>query len=302
MRYFVAVVEHGQVSSAARGLHLAQPALTQSIHQLERELGVRLLDRHARGISTTPAGQAFFDKARTALAAADAASAAARDWARSEAKQLTIGFLPSGLFAAAGLMEEFRRRHPDVRLTISQLTFADRLRQLNSHRIDAEILAPIPGADHLTCERIYVAPRVAVMSAQHRLAGRESLRFDDVARERMPGGHPDVPEDFLDYNWLTAARGSRPPVTDETPLTPEECIPLLARGDVIVVSPAFVAPPLTMHGLIAIPVTDVPPFVFGIACRADDRRPTVQALIELARERTAAAGPMPPDPYAVTSA
>jgi len=56
LRYFVAVVEEGQISAAARRLHLAQPALTQAIQALELAVGVRLLDRHPRGVTPTAAG------------------------------------------------------------------------------------------------------------------------------------------------------------------------------------------------------------------------------------------------------
>ena len=72
LRYFVTVAEEGQMTRAARKLHLAQPALSQAIAQLESELGIDLLVRHARGVTLTPAGETFVPKARLALAAADA--------------------------------------------------------------------------------------------------------------------------------------------------------------------------------------------------------------------------------------
>ncbi len=69
--YFVTVVEEGQITRAATRLHVAQPALSQAIAKLEDSVGVRLLERHARGVTPTPAGAAFLEKARAALTATE---------------------------------------------------------------------------------------------------------------------------------------------------------------------------------------------------------------------------------------
>src|ERR1700731_752640 len=67
LHYFVTVAEEGQITRAAAKLHIAQPALSQAIAHLESELGVALLERHARGVSLTSAGEAFLPKARAAV-------------------------------------------------------------------------------------------------------------------------------------------------------------------------------------------------------------------------------------------
>src|SRR3954471_12227484 len=107
VRYLAAAAEAGQVSLAARRLHIAQPALSQAIRGLERELGTALLHRHARGVELTEAGEAFLARARTAIVAVDEAIEAARS--RSEC--LSVGFVQ---FAAAELtgaiFNEFARR------------------------------------------------------------------------------------------------------------------------------------------------------------------------------------------------
>lgn len=284
LRYFIAVVEEGQMTRAARRLHLAQPALSQAISQLESHVGVKLLERHPRGVTLTPAGEALCEKARQALRAADEVDTIARAWFRAQAAELSIGFLPTTLIVAGPLFEEFRHRHPDVRLTLRELNFASQLSELRAGRLDAEIVSPAPDTPDLVAEEVFAAPRVVVMSPEHRLAKRRVLSFREIAEETQPGRHPDISEEWADYNWLTAERGCRPPVTDETPLTVEECVPLLARGDVITISPDFVAQSLLVHGLITRPITDVAPFSVGVACRHHDTRPTVTALMELARE------------------
>src|SRR6201996_2751251 len=94
LRYFVAVVEAGSVTLAAeRRLHTAQPSLSRQIRDLEREVGVPLLTRGARGVEPTAAGRAFLDHARLALAQVEAAGAAARRAAHPPKASFALGFL-----------------------------------------------------------------------------------------------------------------------------------------------------------------------------------------------------------------
>jgi LysR family nitrogen assimilation transcriptional regulator len=64
LRYFVAIVDHGSLSRAARVLHIVQPALTQQIQSLEDELGTQLLHRSAQGMQATEAGKIFTNMRR----------------------------------------------------------------------------------------------------------------------------------------------------------------------------------------------------------------------------------------------
>src|SRR5712692_1492364 len=93
LRNFVTVAEEGQMTRAARKLHLAQPALSQAISQLESELGLVLLERHARGVTLTAAGEAFLPKARAALEAADDALRTAEALARAASGRMKVGFI-----------------------------------------------------------------------------------------------------------------------------------------------------------------------------------------------------------------
>src|ERR1700733_2072467 len=79
LRYFVAIAEERSFTRAAERLWVAQPGLSTQIRRLESELGVRLFNRHARGVDLTDAGDLLLERARTALAAADAARSTGRD-------------------------------------------------------------------------------------------------------------------------------------------------------------------------------------------------------------------------------
>ena len=94
LRYFIAVAEEGSLTNAAdRRLHTAQPSLSRQIRDLELEVGVKLLERGARGTSLTDAGRVFLDHARLALLQVEAAGEAARRAAQPEKAAFVIGFL-----------------------------------------------------------------------------------------------------------------------------------------------------------------------------------------------------------------
>src|SRR5476651_1344776 len=94
LRYFVAVAEEGSFTTAAeRRLHTAQPSLSRQIRDLEYEVGTPLLVRNARGVEPTPAGRAFLEHARLALAQAEAGIMAARRAASPAKPTFALGFL-----------------------------------------------------------------------------------------------------------------------------------------------------------------------------------------------------------------
>src|SRR5215467_4882792 len=87
LRYFIAVAEEGSLTNAAeRRLHTAQPSLSRQIRDLELEIGVKLLERKARGIALTAAGRVFLDHARLALMQIEVA------WLRREAQTAGLAF------------------------------------------------------------------------------------------------------------------------------------------------------------------------------------------------------------------
>ena len=116
-RDVVAIAERGSLRAAARHLQLAQPALTRSVHELERELGAPLFERRARGMILTPMGQAFVRRASAVLTEVRRA--------RDEVEQLaggTAGKVVAGLSLAAHIallpkaLAPFRARYPQVEL------------------------------------------------------------------------------------------------------------------------------------------------------------------------------------------
>jgi DNA-binding transcriptional LysR family regulator len=281
LQYLVVVVEEGQITRAAQRLRVAQPALSQAISRLESRLGVRLLERLPRGIEPTPAGEAFFEKARDALSAIEEAEDVVHPWARSEA-HLCLGFLPFLGPVARPWLRLFINRHPGVELETRHLRPQQRGVELRRGHIDAELLFPPPrdpDFEHVVVTR---SPRFVLMSDRHALAGETGLTFAQIADERRPGRHPSVPVDWAQEAWLMNYRGSAPELTRERPMSVDEVWALVSAGKAVAVLPEFMVREAQGQGVQAVPLLDVEPAEVALVRRADDTRATVLALFEAA--------------------
>jgi DNA-binding transcriptional LysR family regulator len=278
LRYFVAVVEAGQISAAARRLHLAQPALSQAMQALEREVGVPLLERHPRGVRPTPAGEAFVRRARMTLDNAQDAVRAARQLGASP--EFLVGALPSLPEVAADVIERFRVAHPELSVRWKPLDFPSELSSLLDGSVDVAFLWAPYRTDRIVMEPIHEEPPMALMAASHPLAKEESLTFEQLDGETFPAPHPEIPSEWADYYYLTDVRGHRPPVSTEITRTVDEVVALIASGKAISVSPAFLVRIIARAGLVGVPVVDVRPFVMSLAWRADDTRDLVREFVD----------------------
>jgi DNA-binding transcriptional LysR family regulator len=292
LRYFVAVAEEGQFTAAARRLYVSQPAVSLALRELEEAVGGSLLTRHRGGVKTTELGAQLLIDARASLAQVDAALEAARLAARSEvepAGSLTIGVLPYMMEIAHPLLEAFRHACPGVATQLQQFDFGSQLSALRAGAIGAELASFIPDDPALLVLPLLRSPVILFMASDHPLAARETVWFDDLEGETWVGRHPSVPIEFADVYWLTERRGHRPPVSADTPLTPDEAWAVIAAGRAICTSPEFIAkailgePGADKAGMVASrPLADVDPFVVALVRRRDNRDPLVHALFELA--------------------
>ncbi|MFK0289882.1 transcriptional regulator CynR [Streptomyces sp. NPDC090442] len=133
LRYLLAVAEHGNFTRAAEELHISQPTLSQQIKQLERTLGVQLLDRTGRTVRLTDAGAVYTDHARRALRDLAAAERAVHDVQDLSRGHLRLGATPTFTAYLIGpLTAELHARHPGVSLTLAEAT---------QDRIEAALLA-----------------------------------------------------------------------------------------------------------------------------------------------------------------
>jgi DNA-binding transcriptional LysR family regulator len=136
LKYFVAVAEELHFGRAARRVHISQPPLSQQIKALEDEMGVRLFERTSRSVSLTAAGRLFLEEARSILVRMDRAAGKAVRAARGEIGPLSIGFVgPVMDSRLPGALREFRKKFPDVSLSLHEQGTRAQLEALNQDRI-----------------------------------------------------------------------------------------------------------------------------------------------------------------------
>jgi LysR family nitrogen assimilation transcriptional regulator len=139
LRYFVAIVDHGSLSRAALVLHVAQPALTQQLRQLEEELGAQLLHRSAHGVLSTDAGKIFYEHAQAILKqVADARSAVTQSTTRPSGS-VTLG-LPHSISGALALLTAARATYPEITLQLTEEISGNLIEQLKSGRLNLAVL------------------------------------------------------------------------------------------------------------------------------------------------------------------
>jgi DNA-binding transcriptional LysR family regulator len=178
LRYFVTVAEELHFARAAERLHIVQPAVSQQIRRLERELGVELFDRSPRRVALTEAGRVLLPEARAVLAAVARASAAVSAVGPAAPVTLRLG-------TSAGLGEHLERvverLAPGITVAPVSGRTTDRVGQLLDGRLHATFVrGPV---EHPDLRRIleWADPLLVAMSARHPLAGAAELKLSDLA-------------------------------------------------------------------------------------------------------------------------
>ena len=189
LRYFVAVVEEGSLSTAAeRRLHTSQPSLSRQIRDLEYQVGAELLSRSVHGIELTAAGKAFLDHARLALMQVDAAVEAARRAAQPARKTFAIGFQTGHeMNWLPRAMHVLRDELKNIQVTVSSDYSPDLAEALARGRLDLAFLRVEPGYD-LAYHVVDREPLIVLMPSDHRLTAKQAIHPRELVGEIFIGG------------------------------------------------------------------------------------------------------------------
>jgi len=188
LRYFVAVAEALNFRRAAERLHVAQPALSKQIQQLEERIGVRLLHRNTGGVSLTDAGSVMLEEARDILERVEMAAAAATNAASGKSGRLNVGNL--GLLTASFLprvLSAFRARYPQVDVNLIEVGMIDQLNALQTGQVHlgfmVERSVSLPAGFEWV--EIFSARPAVVLNREHALASRPSISLSELAMEPL---------------------------------------------------------------------------------------------------------------------
>jgi DNA-binding transcriptional LysR family regulator len=298
IRAFVLVAAAKHFGRAAAALKITQPALTQRIQALERELGVQLLTRSAREVTLTPAGEVLLPYANSLVRIEDHALRDLADNASGRAGKLRISYqLHSDSAVMGEIMAEFRRRYPEVEVQTGSAYSLANVEQIVAGEVDAAFVSmPVTHQDIVTVRRISDDEMLVAMGERHRLVEMERVPVEALAGEPMIlfpiRLSPILAVAFR--RWLTRHTGAELNIIAEEPH--EQAAFQVAKSDRLVSfvssrwSSIVPAPGLVYRSMIPTPMAG-----YGVAYRHDDESPQLANLLEIVDEITARSRTVPPE-------
>ncbi len=283
LKAFVTVAETRNLSRAAAALHVAQPALSRLVQDLEQELGVALLERGPKGVATTLAGDAFAAGARQVLAEIVAALDRAEGTAAGRRGRVVIGALRSVI--AHGFItkveDALRQAHPDIAIVLRELDFKEIIQELESGGIDLALSGDLPGTRDLVSVPLWeVFIDQALLPARHRLAAKGTVTLADLTDFPLVLGPPGYPPELLQRSLEALQRGGlrSPLLVLDVGLHGVYLAVAAGRGWTLVSRLLTAGPP---QGTVVVPLENIDmKWNVSALWRFEERRPVVRTLLE----------------------
>lgn len=281
LRSFLAVADVLHFGRAAETLRVAQPALSQQIRRLERDLGVELFVRTSRSVALTPAGRVLRDRARALLAQGEKDAEEVVRVARGEQGRLDVGFVSSALpLGPVRLVQQFRDEHPLVQVHLTEGWTAHLLERLLRGDLDLAIVRDPDPVDGVRLTPFHSERYVAAVPSAHRLAGRSSVRGPELAGDPFVFFPPGAGALATARNLAPVVAGGVVPEVVQEASSWTTLLHLVAAGIGVTVAPvsALLGAPddvvtLELEG-------DHEPSTLAWASRADDTRPVLRRFMD----------------------
>ena len=189
LEYFQAVAEMSSFSKAAEREFVAQTTISYHISLLEKELGVRLLERSNKQVELTPAGIDFLDRTKRILQDLKRAEETARQIQSLHQDVLRIGYFGHSCYdQLPGVLERLREKHPGIRLAISQKKQSELIRMLEKDEVDGILCTDYGMFSQITWMNkmsLYADPIRLLVRKDHWAAGRESVSIHELQEEKF---------------------------------------------------------------------------------------------------------------------
>ncbi|MCL7427048.1 LysR family transcriptional regulator [Streptomyces sp. YS415] len=288
LRLYLTLCEELHFGRAAARLFITQPALSQQIRELEKRLGLRVVERTGRTVTLTDAGQALLPEAQAAIAAVDRLRRVADAQMRQASGRLIVGTMgaEASMAHTRAVLALLQERHPGTTVQLVNLGFGDHIAALAQQEADVVFLRP-PVTDDIELHHLATEPRVACLCADHPLAKLPQLTLAQLSGIPVVDMPAQVPRLWWDF-WAVDPRpdGSRvcygPVVTDM-----ESLLHTVAAGEAMCFLPAAAREYFPRPGIRYIDVVDLTPSTSALAwSRRRRSEPTIRAIRHAAREAT----------------
>src|SRR5437899_2821917 len=291
LRYFVAVAEDLNFTKAAAKLRLAQPSLTRQIHNLEAEIGVRLLNRSKNQVTLTEEGRSFLVDARRILALATESVQAVQRLSRGETGQLNIAYLSNSDFELLPkTLAAFRQTFAHIALNLFDMAPAEQFRALEARKIDLGFvgLPPPAAAKALQWESIARHRTVVVLPAKHPLARKRLVKLDELKTMFFVGMSEKTHPGFRDWLCETCQpAGFTPRILQDAELEPA-LMTFVAEGLGVTLAREHIKT-LPHPGVAIRPLAPSVKTDYYIAWNRDNDSRALQQYIEIVKSLTAPA-------------
>ncbi|MEL6321273.1 MAG: LysR family transcriptional regulator [Cyanobacteria bacterium J06626_14] len=192
---FITLAEELHFGRAAQQCGISQPAMSRLLSDLEKQIGVKLLDRNSREVALTVAGKAFLDSARHAIAQVDMGIRAARASVIDGIDTLKVGMMLGAAQPYVGkLIRRFKDNHPETRISLCYLDERSIGSALTSGDIDVAVAWEVSVPAGIQRRHLSSVPLSVIVPTGHRLEQKETVGFGDLrdepviipARDRQP--------------------------------------------------------------------------------------------------------------------
>ena len=288
LRYFVAVGEEQHYGRAAGRLHVAQPALSRQIQDLEEEVGVKLFERLSRGVKISAAGVSFLDDTRRILQQLNEATLRAGRVARGLSGTLWVGFVESASWhgVVPDSFRQFRARQPDAELQLSPSASVEQIDAVRSGRLDAGFVFSMSKADP-DLDQLLVAIHHLVLAVPkgHPLTRIRRLRLRDMSNSAFVWFPRRQSPAYYDRLMQECSRGGL-----RTPQIVQEAVDQATILSLVScrLGVAFVSDATRWRcpaGVILLPVADLNlPLPFSLVWRKDNASPLLSKFVADVRQ------------------
>lgn len=281
---FLVVAETLNFAAAADRLHVTQPAVTQQIHALEKELNVKLFHRTTRTVKLTPEGYVFLNDAKSVLHIIGHAKKRFEEPADRDLVLFSIGcHSQNELALLPDVLREMRAHYPALHPVFQVIPFQHLHQLLKEDSVDVilDFQKQLPKKGTGTYRELVKVRTVCILSKNSPLSQKSNLTIDDLKREKVILFNPQIAPDCFNHVQHV--------LLDQKPMagiymqdSPESCIALAKAGFGIAVLPGLFA--RKDPSLAYLPFEGFEPLSYGAYYRSTAGNPVLKLFLQLCRE------------------